>query len=346
MEYNFIPNTKLNVSRICLGTMTFGEQNTEAEAHQQLDYAVEQGINFIDAAEMYPVPRNEKTQGRTEEYIGNWAKKTGKRNDLILATKITGPDKSLSHIRDPLNFSKEQIHEAVNGSLKRLKTDYIDLYQLHWPERKNQRFGIRYYEFDANEKWEDNFHSILECLDELIKSGKIKYVGISNESPWGVMRFLEESKKHGLQRMVSIQNAFSLLNRTIEYGLSEICLRENLGLLAYSPLAFGLLSGKYYRNEKIEKARLTLFPQFARYKTENAKKAVAAYCQLAEKNGLIPAQMALAYIKDKPFVSSYIIGATSMEQLKENIESINIKLDKEVKVEIEKIMEMYPDAAP
>ncbi|MGQ0828360.1 MAG: NADP(H)-dependent aldo-keto reductase [Bacteroidota bacterium] len=346
MKYNFIPNTQLNVSRICLGTMTFGEQNTEAEAHQQLDYSVERGINFIDAAEMYPIPRNEKTQGRTEEYIGNWLQKTGKRKDIIIATKITGPDRSLSHIRDPLNFSKEQINEAVNGSLKRLKTDYIDLYQLHWPERKNQRFGIRYYQFDPNEQWKNNFHSVLQSLDELIKSGKIRHIGISNETPWGVMRFLEESKKHGLPRMVSIQNAYSLLNRTFEHGLSEICLRESLGLIAYSPLAFGILSGKYHRNEKTEKARLTLFPQFARYKTENAKQAVAAYCQLADNHGLVPAQIALAYIKDKPFLSSYIIGATSMVQLKENIESINVQLDKEIIVEIEKIMELYPDAAP
>lgn len=346
MQYNLLPNTKLNVSRICLGTMTFGEQNTEAEAHEQLDYAIAQGINFLDAAEMYPVPRNAKTQGRTEEYIGNWLKKTGKRKDLIIATKITGPDRSLSHIRDPLNFSKEQINEAVNGNLKRLKTDYIDLYQLHWPERKNQRFGVRYYEQEANEQWKDNFHSVLQALDELIKAGKIRHIGVSNETPWGLMRFLEESKKNSLPRMVTIQNAYNLLNRTFEHGLSEICHRENIGLLAYSPLAFGLLTGKYYKKEKIEKARLTLFPNFARYKSENARKAVPLYYELAEKHGLRPAQMALAYVKDKPFLSSYIIGATSMEQLKENIASIDVKLDKEVIKEIEKITEMYPDAAP
>ena len=346
MEYNFIPNTKLNVSRICLGTMNYGEQNTEAEAHEQLDYATANGINFIDTAEMYPVPRNKKTQGKTEEYIGSWLTKSGKRKELILATKITGPDKSLSHIRDPLDYSKKQIEEAVNGSLSRLKTDYIDLYQLHWPERNNQRFGIRYYQFDENEKWKDNFHSVLECLNELIKSGKIRHIGVSNETPWGVMRFLEEATKHGLPRMVSIQNAYSLLNRTVEYGLSEICLRENLGLLAYSPLAFGLLSGKYYRKEKTEKARLTLFPQFSRYKSENANKAVAEYCRLAEKYELIPSQMALAYLKEKPFLSSYIIGATTMDQLKENIGSIDVKLNTEVIGEIEKIMKIYPDTSP
>lgn len=344
MEYTKLGNTDVKVSKICLGTMTWGEQNSEPEAHEQMDYALERGVNFFDVAEMYPVPRNDKTQGRTEEYIGTWFQKSGNRDKVILATKVAGPDDTLLSIRNPLGFGKDQIHDAVNKSLARLQTDYIDLYQLHWPERDTNRFGVRYTPHD--EAWEDNFNDILTTLDGLIKEGKIRHVGLSNELPWGIMRYLQESRDHDLPRMQSIQNAYSLINRTFEYALSEVAIREDIGLLAYSPLAFGMLSGKYNSGADVTKARLTLYPQFLRYRKEAAKTATAAYMEVAKKHGLNMTKMALAFVNTRPFITSNIVGATTLEQLKENIDSIDVELNKEVLTDINKVAELHPDPAP
>jgi aryl-alcohol dehydrogenase-like predicted oxidoreductase len=346
MKYNLLPNTSVKVSSICLGTMTFGEQNTEAEAHEQLDYAVAEGINFIDTAEMYPVPRDPNTQGKTETYIGTWLKKRKDRDQLVIATKIAGPDASLTHIRNPMGFKKEHLEDAVNKSLQRLQTDYIDLYQLHWPERKNQRFGIRYYPYDTNDTWQDNIKDVLSHLHTLVKAGKIKHIGISNETPWGAMKFLQAAQELKLPRIVSIQNSYSLLNRTFEYGLSEVSHRENIGLLAYSPLAFGLLSGKYHNGTSTEASRLKKYPGFKRYSSENSYKATAAYLDLARKHNISLPQLALAFVNARPFVTATIIGATNVAQLKENISSINIQLSDEIRKGIEEINLIYPDTAP
>ena len=344
MKYTTLPGTDLKVSKICLGTMTWGQQNIETEAHQQMDYAFQQDVNFFDTAEMYPIPPRPGTQGATEKMIGTWFKKTGNRDKIILATKIVGPD-SLKHIRENLGFSKAAIDDAVHNSLKRLQTDYIDLYQLHWPERNTNFFGQRGYTHKENEKWNDNFKEILEALNTHVKEGKIRYIGVSNETPWGTMRFLEESKKSNLPRIRTIQNSYSLLNRTFETGLSEISMRENIGLLAYSPLAFGVLSGKYLSGEPKD-ARLTLFPHYSRYSNPQATEATKKYCRLAEDHNLSPVQMALAFINRQPFVTANIIGATTIEQLQENIESIHIELSKDVQEEIKKIHEAIPNPAP
>ena len=346
MEYTNLGDTSLKVSKICLGTMTFGEQNTEAEAHEQLDYAVEQGINFIDTAEMYAVPGRKETQGLTEQYIGNWLAKKKYRDRLIIATKITGPSAGLKHIRNPLNFSRAQINEAIEGNLKRLKTDYIDLYQLHWPERKTNYFGKRGHVYDPDEKWEDNLLEVLENLNELVRVGKVRYIGLSNETPWGVMRFLHLAEKYNLPRIVSIQNPYNLLNRTYEIGLAEISIREKAGLLAYSPMAFGLLSGKYHRKEDNEKSRINQFSQLSRYNSDNSWKATEKYLEMADKFGVSLAEMSLAYVNTRPFVTSNIIGATTMSQLRENIDSINFKLTDDMLDEIEKVHQEIPDPAP
>ncbi|MFN6945681.1 MAG: NADP(H)-dependent aldo-keto reductase [Cytophagaceae bacterium] len=344
MEYSKLGNTDLEVSRICLGTMTYGEQNTLNEAHEQLNCAFEQGINFIDAAEMYPVPGRKETQGSTEKIVGEWLK-SQKREKIILATKVTGPNKGLSYIRGGPNFSKTHILEAIEGSLKRLQTDYIDLYQLHWPERKTNYFGRLGYIHDKNDPWEDNFFSILEVLQDLKKQGKIRHFGISNETPWGLMHFLHLGEKHNLPRCQSIQNPYSLLNRTFEVGLSEISIREQVGLLAYSPLAFGVLTGKYI-GHKPEKSRLALFPQMSRYSNEQADKATRLYVQLAKERSISPVQLALSFINTRPFVTSTIIGATTMAQLQENIESINYKADNDLLQAIEAINSKFPNPAP
>ncbi|MCB0395867.1 MAG: aldo/keto reductase [Flavobacteriales bacterium] len=345
MEYRKLGRTDIDVSVICLGTMTYGQQNTEAEAHEQLDYALDHGVNFIDTAEMYPVPRDPDTQGSTEKYIGTWLKARNNRNKVVLATKIAGPDDTLLHIRNPMGFGPVQLKDALDKSLKRLQTDYIDLYQLHWPERPNNRFGIRYFPATKNSEWKDNFASVLDTLQGFIKEGKIRHVGLSNETPWGVMRFLGESSADR-PRMVSIQNAYSLLNRTFEYGLSEISIREDVGLLAYSPLGFGLLSGKYYKKTDKPEDRLNQFKQFLRYHGPRCGEAVAEYVQLAEASDLTPAQMALAFVNHQPFVTSNIIGATTMDQLRENIGSANVTLSNEVLKEIGKINAMFPEPAP
>lgn len=346
MNYTTLPNTDLKISKICLGTMTFGNQNTEAEAHAQLDYAVERGINFIDTAEMYPIGGNAQIFGSTERFIGSWIAKIGasEREKLVVATKIAGPNRGMEYIRQPLDFSKKSITEAVELSLKNLQTDYIDLYQMHWPERVMNMFGKRgLTEIDTN--WNENFFEVLTVFDGLIKEGKIKHIGVSNENPYGVMKFITESEKHNLPRIVSIQNPYSLLNRLFEVGLSEICMRENVGLLAYSPLGFGFLTGKYL-NGFPENSRMKLFPNFVRYTNENCFKATKLYKDLAEANGLTLTQMAEAFVKSQSFVTSTIIGATSLEQLKENIDSFQIDLSPEIINEINKIQEIHPNPAP
>ncbi|GAB3714015.1 aldo/keto reductase [Flavobacterium koreense] len=346
MNYTTLPNSDIKISKICLGTMTFGNQNSEAEAHSQLDYAIERGINFLDTAEMYPIGGNAQIFGSTERHIGSWLHKIGatEREKLVVATKIAGPNRGMEYIRQPLDFSKKSIHEAVELSLKNLQTDYIDLYQMHWPERVMNMFGKRgVTELDT--KWQDNFFEVLSVYDGLIKEGKIKHIGVSNENPYGVMKFLNESEKHNLPRIATIQNPYSLLNRLFEVGLSEICMRENVGLLAYSPLAFGFLSGKYL-NGYPENSRLKLFPNFTRYNNDNCFKATKLYKDLAEANGLTLVQLAEAFVHQQSFVLSTIIGATSLEQLKENIDAFEVVLSKEILSEIERIQEIHPNPAP
>ncbi|UII74467.1 NADP(H)-dependent aldo-keto reductase [Flagellimonas sp. HMM57] len=346
MKYTRLPHTDIKVSKLCLGTMTWGRQNSEEEGHEQMDYALEQGINFFDTAELYPIPAKKELYAVTEEIIGKWFKKTGNRDKVVLATKIAGRAEFAKFIR-ATGFSKDSIIKAVEGSLQRLQTDYIDLYQLHWPERNTNYFGQRGYNAHAIDPWEDNIHQVLETLRDLIAEGKIRQVGISNESPWGTMRFLEESKVHrSLPRMLTLQNPYSLLNRLFEIGLSEISMRENIGLLAYSPMAFGVLSGKYLDEIKPRKARMTLFPHYSRYSGETATEATKKYFQLAQDHGLSLAQMALAFVNTRPFLTSNIIGATTMEQLKENIESIDVELSDEVLKGIEDIHNELPNPAP
>lgn len=345
MNYKFLPNTDTRVSEITLGTMTFGQQNSETEGHSQIDFALDQGINFIDTAEMYPVAAREKTYGSTENIIGSWLKKSGRREDVVLATKIAGPNRGMSYIREDLSFNDATIRTSVEKSLQRLQTDYIDLYQFHWPERKINFFGQRGFKIQED-VWEDNIQSVLETIQSLIKEGKIKHFGLSNETPWGLMRFLEESKKHNLPKIVTVQNPYSLLNRTFESALVEVCHRENVGLLAYSPLAFGVLSGKYLTGEPHPNARLNLFPNFTRYNSENTRKASAKYNEIAQKYNLTLAQMALAFVRQQGFVSSTIIGATNLEQLAENINSIQVTLSEEILAEIQKVQDLIPDPAP
>jgi aryl-alcohol dehydrogenase-like predicted oxidoreductase len=344
MEYTILPNSDLKVSRVCLGTMTFGEQNTAFDAQQQLDFAVSKGINFIDTAEMYPIAARMETLGFTEKYIGDWLQKRGKRDDLVIATKIAGPNRGMEYIRKPLNFEPQNIIAAVDGSLKNLNTDYIDLYQLHWPERHMNMFGKRGVQ-DADKLWEDSFHSVLATIQMLIKSGKIRYFGLSNENPFGVMRCIEEHKLNGLPRIISIQNPFSLLNRLFEVGLSEMCLRESVSLLAYSPLGFGFLSGKHL-NGFVKDSRLDKFRQFTRYTNTRCFEATTAYQNLAHKHGLTLTQMALAFVNQQSFVGSTIIGATSIEQLSENIDAFTHSLSVEVLEAIERIHESVPNPAP
>ena len=345
MKYTTLPNTDVKVSKICLGTMTFGQQNTEAEGHSQLDFSFEKGINFIDTAEMYSVPARQETYGSTEEIIGTWFKKSGKRDEVVLATKIAGPNPLFTYMRDKNDFSPASIKFALNQSLKRLQTDYIDLYQLHWPERKTNTFGQRGFKI-IEEGWEDNIQQVLETLQGFIQEGKIKNIGVSNETPWGMMRFLEESKKHNLPRISTIQNPYSVVNRSFEVGMSEICYRENVGLLAYSPMAFGVLSGKFLTGESHPNARINLFPQFARYNSENTREATRLYNEIAKDFGLTLTELALAFIEKQPFVTSTIIGATNLQQLEQNINTINVSLSEEIMVEVEKVQNDFPNPAP
>lgn len=345
MKYTTLPNTDIKVSKICLGTMTFGQQNSEAEAHDQLNFALQHGVNFIDTAEMYSTPARVETYGATEKMIGNWFKKSGKRDAVVLATKIGGPNRGLEYMRDDLHFNTKTLALSVDKSLQRLQTDYIDLYQLHWPERKSNMFGQRGFKMQED-AWQDNIQDVLEALQELIRQGKIKTIGVSNETPWGLMRFMEESRKHQLPKMITIQNPYSLLNRTFEVGLSEVCHRENVGLLAYSPLAFGVLSGKFLTGAALPKARINLFPQFSRYNSENTREASKRYRQVAQDFGLTLTELSLAFIAQQPFVTSTIIGATNLEQLQENINTIKVELTPAMLQAIEEIQNSIPDPAP
>ncbi|MEM6633168.1 MAG: NADP(H)-dependent aldo-keto reductase [Bacteroidota bacterium] len=346
MKYSQLGDTDLQVSRICLGTMTFGEQNSESEAHEQLSFAIDQGINFIDTAELYAIPSNEKNNGLTETFIGTWLKHRADRDKIVVATKIAGPSGGLKYIRNPLNYTSEQIHTAIDGSLQRLQTDYVDLYQLHWPERKTNFFGKRGFKYAENDPWKDNLWEVIETLSGLIKAGKIRHFGISNETPWGFMRFLQIAEQAGLPRCVSVQNPYSLLNRLYEVGMAEISIRENVGLLAYSPMAFGLLSGKYHQTSKPDDGRLSLFKQMSRYNGKQAFDATAEYLGVAQKYGISLAQMSLAFVNSRPFLTSNIIGATTMAQLKENIASIYVELSEECLKEIEAIHYRIPNPTP
>ena len=344
MDYNYLPGTEINVSKICLGTMTFGNQNTVEESEEQMNYALENGVNFFDTAELYPVPASAERYADTEKIIGNWMKKKSNRDKIILATKIAGPGDYTKHIRTT-GFSERSLFDAVEGSLKRLKTDYIDLYQLHWPERQTNTFGQRGYKFNENDHWDENFESVLMTLKDIIKQGKVRQIGLSNENPWGLMRFIELSKKN-LPKMISIQNPYSLLNRLFEVGNAEICIKENVGLLAYSPLGFGVLSGKYLGGKIPDDSRLKLFPNLKRFAGKESMNATEQYMQIALKHGISLAQMSLAFVNSRRFVTSNIIGASKMYQLKENIESININLNDEILAEIENVQNKIPNPAP
>ncbi|HEB92950.1 MAG TPA: NADP(H)-dependent aldo-keto reductase [Gammaproteobacteria bacterium] len=346
MEFRKLGQTDTEVSAICLGTMTFGKQNTEAEAHAQLDAATAAGVNFIDTAEMYPVPPEAKTFTLTEQYIGNWLHKRGGREQLIIATKVAGRGDWLPWIRNNRNcFDRPNIEAAINGSLRRLQTDYIDLYQLHWPDRSTNFFGQLDYRHQPDE-YSVPIEETLRVLADLVEAGKVRHIGLSNETPWGTMKFLQLAEQHGLPRAVSIQNPFSLLNRTFDTGLAEIAHREQCGLLAYSPLGFGVLSGKYLNGARPEGARISRFERFSRYTNPRTARATAAYVELARAHGLDPAQMALAFVTRHPVVTSTLIGATNPAQLQNNLDSANIRLDDTILQAIEVIHANNPNPAP
>ena len=342
MKYNTLGNTDLNVSVICLGTMTYGEQNNETEAHEQLDYSIANGVNFIDTAEMYAIPPKEETQGSTEKIIGTWLAKRKDRDKIHIATKVAGP--GMEYLRGGSRLNKKHIDQAIDGSLKRLQTDYIDLYQVHWPERKSNYFGRLGYEY-SNEMGIP-IEETLEAVSALVRSGKVRYVGISNETPWGTNEYLNLAKDSGLEKIVSIQNPYSLLNRIYEIGLSEVTQHENVGLLAYSPLGFGQLTGKYI-NSTEKNTRLGLFGDwFTRYSNDECISAVKKYHKIANKHNLPLTHMALAFVNSRPFVTSNIIGATTLEQLKENIESVNTDLSEDILDEINQVHYSQPNPAP
>jgi len=350
MQYRKLGHTDVKVSVISLGTMTWGEQNTEAEAHDQIDLALAHGVNLIDAAEMYPVPPKPETQGRTESYIGSWLKKSGRRQDIVLASKAAGPasdPKRPSHFRDGHpHFDRKNLTQALDDSLRRLQTDYLDLYQLHWPDRTANIFGTLSYPWQDDPAGSTPIEETLGILKEFVDAGKIRAVGLSNETPWGVAQFLKVAEKLDLPRAVSIQNPYSLLNRLFEIGLSEFSHREGIGLLAYSPLAFGVLSGKYLDGAKPAGARLSLFDRFTRYSSESAAIATRAYADLARRHGLSPATLALAFVNSRPFVTSNIIGATTLAQLQENLDSIDVQLSPELLAELESIHQRIPNPCP
>ncbi|MGJ0481467.1 MULTISPECIES: NADP(H)-dependent aldo-keto reductase [Pantoea] len=346
MHYHRIPHSTLEVSQLGLGTMTFGEQNSEADAHAQLDLALRSGINFIDTAEMYPVPPRPETQGLTEHYIGSWLKQRGSRDKIILASKVAGPSRGNdASIRPDMALDRKNIRAALDASLKRLNTDYLDLYQLHWPQRQTNYFGKLGYQYSETTA-QVTLLETLEALAEQVRAGKIRYIGVSNETAWGVMRYLQLAEKHELPRIVSIQNPYSLLNRSFEVGLAEISQHEGVELLAYSSLAFGTLSGKYLNGAQPAGARNTLFSRFTRYSGEQSQKAIAEYVALAQQHQIDPSQMALAYVRQQPFVASTLLGATTLEQLQVNIDSFNLTLNAEILEGIEAIHRRYTYPAP
>ncbi|WP_439817084.1 NADP(H)-dependent aldo-keto reductase [Zavarzinia sp. CC-PAN008] len=342
MQYKRLGHSDLNVSTICLGTMTWGEQNTEAEAHAQLDYAWDHGVNFLDAAEMYPVPPKPETQGRTEAYIGTWLKARQNRDKVIIATKVAGP--GTAHIRGGSRLNEAQIRLAVEASLQRLNTDVIDLYQVHWPERGVNNFGRLGY-VHRDDSGAIPIEETLDALGKLVAEGKVRHIGVSNETPWGVERYLQAARD-GAPRIVSIQNPYSLVNRSFEIGLAEYAHREGVELLAYSPLAMGALSGKYMNGARPEGARMSIFTRFTRYLTPHGEVAIDKYVGIARKHGLDPSQMALAYINSRPFLGSNIIGATTVEQLAINIGSVDVTLSDAVIEEIEAVHRMHSNPCP
>ena len=346
MKYTTLPNTTLKISKICLGTMTWGNQNTAAEAFEQMDYALSQGVNFFDTAELYPVPATPQTYADTERIIGNWFQKTGNREKVVLASKIAGAGDYTKHIRTG-GFTKQNIIEAIEGSLKRLQTDYLDLYQLHWPSRGVNCFGVRDYPYQTSSKEAEDHLEILETLNTFVKAGTIKAIGLSNETPWGTMKYLQTAAENNLVRPVTIQNSYSMIHRGYEYGMSEVSLREDIGLLAYSPLAQGVLSGKYLDGKRPEGSRGNLFPRFiARYMGDRSSEAVRRYERIAAKNGITLTELSLAFVNQLPFVTSNIIGATRMDQLKENIGSIHIDLSAETLAAINAVHAEIPNPAP
>ena len=347
MEYRPLGRTDVNVSCLCLGTMTFGEQNTEHDAHAQLDRALAAGINFIDTAEMYPVPPQAETCGLTEQYVGSWMKARGNRHDVVLATKAAGPADWLPYIRNGrLGFDRKNLEAALDASLKRLQTDYVDLYQLHWPTRNTNYFGHLGYVPGDNDDAVAPIVETLEVLGEQVEAGKIRHIGLSNETPWGAMQFIHTAERLGLPRIVSVQNPYNLLNRSFEVGLAEVAHREDVGLLAYSPLGFGVLSGKYLGGARPEGARLTLFERFSRYTNPQGQAATQAYAELARQHGLTPAQLALTFVTRQPFLTSNIIGATTLAQLDENLGSAEITLSNEVLEAVEAIHRQHTIPCP
>ena len=345
MKFKKLGTTDIDVSLICLGTMTWGTQNSEIDAFEQMDYSVEKGINFFDTAEIYSVPPNSNSYGKTELMIGNWFKKRKNRNKIILASKVAGP--GCDWIRGGKNnFNEKKIGEAIEGSLKRLKTDYIDLYQLHWPERSTNFFGRRDYSVNDSEGDWNSFESILESLKKFIKSGKIRYIGMSNETPYGLSKYIELSKSKNLPRMMSVQNPYNLVNRTYEIGMSEISIREKCGLLVYYPLAAGALSGKYRNGQMPRNSRQALFKGWERHLNPLAMKAYDEYFKLSKEYNLTMVQLAQAFVNSRPFVTSNIIGATTMEQLKENINSIDVELSEEIMDKINHIHNNNPNPSP
>ena len=345
MKFKKLGTTDLDVSLICLGTMTWGTQNTEKDAFEQMDYSIENGINFFDTAELYSVPPNSDSYGKTETMIGNWFEKRKNRKKIILATKVAGP--GCNWIRGGgNNFNEKTIGEAIDGSLKRLKTDYIDLYQLHWPERSTNFFGKRDYTLDSEEGEWNSFESVLKALEKFIKSGKIRYIGMSNETPYGLSKYIELSKNKNLPRMMSVQNPYNLVNRTYEIGMSEISIREKCGLLVYYPLATGALSGKYRNGQMPKNSRQALFKGWERHLNPLAMSAYEEYYKLAKEYEMTMAQLAQAFVNSRPFVTSNIIGATTMDQLKENIDSVNIELSDEIMKKINVIHNNNPNPSP